>query len=213
MTGDSSRTEPIDESRRSLLKSGALVSSGFALGLGEGTGTVAADGEVARDGDGNSMNLADVGFLQLMAYHHRGGIEAAQLVGERTAHEQLRQFAETVVRSQRRGIQRIEGILADAGIEPGDLLRADLDDVREFLSAIPGQPTASEIAYLESLEGPDFDLRFIERFTYHHSGAIQLSQRVLQAGESPVVADLAEEIIAGQLEEIVKMYQWYLEWV
>ena len=212
MTEDDAANEPVDESRRTVLKTGALASSGLALGIG-GIATGAADEEVARDGDGNPMNLADVSFLQLMAYHHRGAIELASLVPERTAHEQLRAFAEEAIAMQREEVAEIEGILADTGIEPGDALRADLDDVRGFLTSIPGQPEANEVAYLESLEGPDFDLRFIERFTYHHSGAIQLSQRVLQEGQSPVVADLAEEIIEMQLEEIVQMYRWYLEWV
>ncbi|WP_436346440.1 DUF305 domain-containing protein [Natronorubrum sp. FCH18a] len=212
MTRTADSNEPDDQSRRTLLKTGALASSGLALGLG-GAVSGAADEPVAHDEDGNPLNLADVTFLQLMAYHHRGGIELAELVPERTDHDQLREMARMAIEMQTQEIEEIEGILADAGIEPGRVLRADLDDVRGFVTAIPGQPEVNELAYLESLEGRQFDLRFIERFTYHHSGAIQLSQRLLREGQSPVVAELAEGIIEMQLEEIVQLYGWYLEWV
>lgn len=200
-----------DASRRSVLKNGTLASAGLALGL-SGSTPAAADRESASV-DGTPLNLADVTFLQLMAYHHRGAIELASLAPERTTRQPLREFAEEAIAMQREEINEIETLLADAGIEPGRVLEADLDEVRMLVTAIPGNPTPNELAYLERLEGQRFDLRFIERFAAHHSGAIQLSRLVLREGQSPEVERMAREIIETQLEEIVQQYRWYLNWV
>ncbi|WP_226480178.1 DUF305 domain-containing protein [Natrinema amylolyticum] len=210
-----------DASRRSFLQTGTLASAGLALGLsGAAPAAATDDGPTGTDGliesDGSratELNLADVGFLQLMAYHHRGGIEAASLVPERTNHDALAEFAESVIEAQRQGIARIERLLVEAGLEPGPLLEIDLDAVRDMVTSIPGNLRPNELAYLRSLEGTEFDLRFIEKFANHHSGAIQLSQLVLREGQSPAVEAMATDIIETQQSEIVEMYTWYLEWV
>lgn len=210
-----------DASRRTFLQSGTLVSAGLALGLSGAAPAAAMDDKTTETdetagADGScatGLNLADVGFLQLMAYHHRNGIEAAALVAERTNHESLARFAERVIEAQRQGIARIERLLAEAGIEPGHLLEIDLDAVRDMVTAIPGTLRPNELAYLRGLEGTAFDLRFVEKFTNHHSGAIQLSQLVLQEGQSPAVERMATDIIDTQQSQIVQLYRWYLEWV
>ncbi|AEH37113.1 DUF305 domain-containing protein [Halopiger xanaduensis] len=212
MSDDTNSDETHDATRRSVLRNGPLASAGLALGLA-GTAPAAADSKGTRSAaSGSDLNLADVTFLQTMAYHHRGGIEAAQLVPERTGHDALREFSQTVIRNQRQGIDRIERILTDAGLEPGQLLEVDLDAVRDLVTSIPGNLRPNELAYLRTLEGTAFDLRFVERFANHHSGAIQLSQLVLQEGQSPAVEEMATDIIDAQRADIVQMYRWYLDW-
>ncbi|QCS41731.1 DUF305 domain-containing protein [Natrinema versiforme] len=210
-----------DASRRSFLQTGTLASAGLALGLSGAAPAAATGGDSTGSdetpaGDAASdteLNLADVGFLQLMAYHHRGGIEAASLVPERTNHDALAEFAETVLEGQREGLVRIESILAEAGIEPEHLLEADLDAVRDMVTSIPGNLRPNELAYLQRLEGTTFDLRFIETFANHHRGAIQLSHLVLREGQSPAVEAMANDIVETQQAQIARMYAWYLDWV
>lgn len=202
-----------DKSRRSFMKLGALASGGLTLGTA-GTGTALGEetaGEVT--GEETSLNLADVTFLQLMAYHHRGAVEMAELAEDRTDRDELLTFAEDAINMQQEEVEQMKSILAEAGIEPGQVLDQDLDDVRTYVTAIPGEPEPNELTDLEMLNGEEFDLRFIELFTYHHSGAVQLSRQVLDEGRSPAVADLAEGIIDMQVGEITKMYEWYLDWV
>lgn len=71
-------------SRRSILKTGALASGGLAFGLSATSSAAVASDEDEEDVDENSLNLADITFLQLLIYHHRSGIELAQLVPDRT---------------------------------------------------------------------------------------------------------------------------------
>lgn len=205
-------TEATDESsRRSFLKAGALASGGLALGLSGGSGVAAGHGDENADGK-NSLNLADVTFLQMMAYHHRGAVELAGLASERTDREELLEFAEMAIEAQSDEIEQIRTMLRDAGINPGEVLDVDLDTVRGLVSNIPGMFKANELAHLRSLEGTEFDLTFIDIFTYHHRGAIILSKEVLTHGQSPGVEQLANGIIDAQKSQIIRMYRWYLDW-
>lgn len=202
-----------NSSRRTFLKAGALTSTGLAVGVPGAITPAVANDEQVTSADDQPLNLADITYLQLLAYHHRGAIELARLVPDRTDHQELADFAEMVIEAQLEGIERIKTILSDAGIEPGPVLDVDLDEIRGFISSIPGNPEPNELAYLGALEGQEFDLQFINVFSNHHRGAIQLSQSVLQEGESERVAEMAKEVIQTQQEEIIQMYEWYLDWV
>lgn len=199
-------------SRRSFMKLSTLASGGLALGMA-GSGTVAGAQTGDGDADGTQLNLADVAFLQVMAYHHRGAVEMAELAEDRTDREELLDFADQAIAHQQEEVDEMKTLLEDAGIDPGQVLDYDLDDVRGYVTAIPGEPEPNELTYLETLSDEDFNLRFIELFTYHHSGAVQLSKQVLQQGQSDEVAELAEEIMEMQIGEITQMYEWYLDWI
>jgi uncharacterized protein (DUF305 family) len=138
------------------MKSGALASTGLALGMSGATPTLAAtENENRDDVDTGDLNLADVTFLQLMAYHHHGAIEIAELADERTDREELLDLAEMEIDHQAEELEEIEEILSDAGIDPGQVLEADLDDIRGLVTAIPGNPKPNELADLRRLEGEE----------------------------------------------------------
>ncbi|UHQ99278.1 DUF305 domain-containing protein (plasmid) [Natrinema zhouii] len=214
MTQNEDQYETVDDNlfRRSVLKTGMLTSSGLALGL-SGATPVSAGEESTGAKDTQDLNLADVSYLQLLAYHHRSAIQMGEMALERVEHQELHEFLEMSIQKQTEGIQRIKDILSDAGIDPGEALDINLDDIRVLVTAIPGEPKPNELAYLESLEGEEFDLRFLEVFPYHHHGAIQMSKEVMKECGSTEVEKLANNTIETQLEGITQMYQWYLEWI
>lgn len=211
MTHDHKLGNP-ESTRRTFLSMGGLASTGLVLGVPSTEATADQDATDAHLEE-TQLNLADVTFLQLMAYHHRAALEIAELAQERTDREELLDLAQLEIDHQQQEIDEMKGILSEAGIDPGRVLGVDLDDVRTMVTAIPGNPKPNELADLRSRAGEAFDLRFIELFTYHHSGAIQLSQQVIHEGQSQEVTELAEEIIEMQRGMILEMYRWYIEWV
>ncbi|MFC4987350.1 DUF305 domain-containing protein [Saliphagus infecundisoli] len=214
MMEDGHQNAVVDNSlfRRSFLKTGTLTSSGLALGL-SGTAPVSAGDEENGDGDSEGLNLADVSYLQLLAYHHRSAIQIGEMALNRAEHQELRNFLEQSINNQIEGLEKIKSILSDAGIDPGCVLDIDLEDVRVLITGIPGEPKPNERAYLKTLEGEEFDLRFLEIFPYHHRGAVQLSKVVLREGRSAEVEQLAQNTIETQIEGITQMYQWYINWI
>lgn len=207
------------ESRRSFLRTGALLGGAAALGgagSAPGLGASEEDGETSanesEDGDATDaageidLSDADLAFVQEMIPHHRGALAMARLVPERSDREELRELAPEMIEAQREQIGRMEAILLEAEVD------YETDDVPES-SEIPGMPSADGMAVLRELEGEEFDATFINLMTAHHRGAVILARRRLEASGSDRIQDLARRIVAAQLSEIHTMYEWYVDWM
>ncbi|RQH02023.1 DUF305 domain-containing protein [Natrarchaeobius oligotrophus] len=65
---------------------------------------------------------------------------------------------------------------------------------------------------LRRAENEEFDCLFAEHMIRHHEGAVAMSEHVLDEGESERVADLSDDIIDAQQEEIELMEEWRDDW-
>ena len=154
-----------------------------------------------------SFNDADIEFIQGMMPHHEQATEMAMLVEERTERDELREFAAKIIDDQTGEIDEMRAMLAAAGAdEDGGMGGMDTggDD--------GGMMDDSEMAELEGLSGDEFDVAFLDAMTRHHQGAIEMAQQVLEDGENPQVAELANRIIEAQQAEIEQMAAWREEW-
>lgn len=58
----------------------------------------------------------------------------------------------------------------------------------------------------------DYDLRFIDSMIFHHQGAVNMAEEVLQKSQRPEMKQLAQNIITAQKQEIEQMKQWRKNW-
>ena len=65
---------------------------------------------------------------------------------------------------------------------------------------------------LRRAENEEFDCLFAEHMIRHHEGAVAMSEHILNEGESERIADLADDIIDAQQEEIELMEEWRNDW-
>lgn len=72
--------------------------------------------------------------------------------------------------------------------------------------------THDEKRELRRAEDEEFDCLFVEQMIAHHEGAVVMAEHVLEGGESQQVADLAEEVLETQQEEIETMEEWRDDW-
>ena len=161
------------------------------------------DGGNAGDAGGEAAgyNQADIDFLQAMIPHHEQAIEMAEMVEERTDRPELNELAGNVIESQTAEIDEIESMLEDAGEEAMDMADHGAMGMSQ-----------EELDELESLRGAKFDKMFSEMMIRHHEEAITMSRDVLDSGQSPDVADLAQGIIDEQQAEIQDLQTWLEEW-
>lgn len=156
----------------------------------------------ADQGSGSSLNEADRIFLQGMIPHHASAVEMAELVPDRTDRPELNDMAAEIIRTQRAEIDEMEAMLEDADAPVGDH-----GAEHEGMAGMGDDEPA-----LEDLEGVEFDLAFVAAMIEHHQGAVNAAQEVLDKGEDPEVAELAESIIATQQAEITQMEEWQTQW-
>lgn len=148
----------------------------------------------------NTYNQADVNYLESMIEHHRGAIEMAEKVSHHTDRAELTNISDQIIRVQRDEIEYMQQLIDESCVQP------DVDEDKHIA------PTQRQVDYLESLNGTEFDLIFINLMAAHHTDAEIESEIVLRKGESEKVKQLANEIIEAQTAEIEQMYGWYIKW-
>jgi len=173
--------------------------------------TLAACGSDRSSAGSAAFDDADVEFLQGMVPHHSQAVAMAELVPDRTDRPELNELAETIISTQNEEIEQMNTVLSDAGAEPveGGM---DHGGMTEGGMTMSGMMDDQQMQDLESAEGQDFELMFLDMMTAHHQGAIEAAEQVLDGGENPEVADLAEQIIEAQQAEIEQMATWKEQW-
>jgi uncharacterized protein (DUF305 family) len=155
------------------------------------------------------FNDADITFMQGMIGHHAQAIDMAKLAPDRAAHPELKQFADKIIADQSTEIDTMKRLLTQAGAEPP---AEGMQGMGHGGMAMPGMMDPQQMSQLQSLQGEQFDLRFLEMMTMHHQGAIEAAQQVLDNGQNAQVADLARQIIKAQQAEIEQMAAWRQQW-
>lgn len=157
-----------------------------------------------------SYNDADVAFLEGMIPHHRQAVEMAEMVPDRTDRPELVDLADDIIASQNEEIETMSGMLADAGVEPPPADGTGGHDAHDM--EMSGMMSAEQMEELTDLSGEAFDLRFTDMMIRHHQGAVEASEQVLEEGEHPEIAELAEQVIDEQQAEIRRMQDWQRQW-
>ena len=174
-----------------------------AAASASGTSSTAAASDAA-------YNAADIAFLRGMIPHHRGAIQMAELVPDRTDRPELNQLADEIVATQQPEIEQMEAMLADAG-EPASGAMEDMEGM-EGMSSMGGMMGEAQMSDLGDAEGAAFDLMFIDMMIAHHQGAIDAAEQVSDQGSNPQALALADEVIAAQQAEIDEMTEWRQTW-
>ena len=173
--------------------------------------TLAACGSAGSSAGNTAFNDANVEFLQGMVPHHSQAVEMAEMVPDRSDRPELNELADNIISSQNEEIEQMNSLLSDAGSEPveGGM---DHGDMAEDDMAMTGMMDDQQMQDLESSDGQDFEVMFLDMMSAHHQGAIEAAEQVLDGGENPDVADLADEIIQAQQSEIEQMNTWKEQW-
>jgi uncharacterized protein (DUF305 family) len=159
-----------------------------------------------RDASG-PRNGADVAFAQGMLAADDHATELVELVRDHTSRPELNRLADRVERSRGQEIGKVQGWLAGWGepVEPG----AGLDPELQLPAGVLSD---EQLDQLNQLKGARFDLAFVDAFTSHHRGVIELARRELQDGSLREVKDLARQVVAGRQAEIDELAGWKRAW-
>ncbi|MFF0909178.1 DUF305 domain-containing protein [Microbacterium enclense] len=190
----------------------AVVAVAFAIGRFTAFGATAAP---ARP----STTSADAGFARDMQVHHTQAVLMAMEIYRKTSDDELRALSYDIATAQSGQRGEMFGWLVEWGLpqtspQPlmtwmeasdehshGDTAALSQDE----LMAEMGMATDAEIAQLQEAEGRPADCLFLDLMIRHHQGAIPMAQAVIELGDEPRVAEVAQTIVTGQSAELDAM--------
>jgi uncharacterized protein (DUF305 family) len=183
------------EPKENQMKRRWLAATTAALAIAVAVGVTACGG---GDDSGASGNATDRAFVAGMIPHHEQAIEMAKMAQYEAQSQFVRGLADDIVAAQSEEIglmKRIDGELADDGVEVGDL-------------GMSGQMMGmeSQMSALESAH--PFDREFVDMMIAHHQGAIRMAQVEIEEGQNDQLVALANRIDAAQSNEIHEMNRY-----
>lgn len=147
---------------------------------------------------------ADVAFVHAMIAHHAQALEMTRLVPERTSREDVPLFAERIELSQQDEIDLMNRWLEEHSLAAPDEEHGHTGPDGE---PMPGMLTDEQMARLEAARGEEFDWLFLRAMHYHHAGAVQMVQDLLEGGDGrePLLWRLANDIDSDQRIEMSRI--------
>ena len=149
----------------------------------------------------DAFNTADQMFVTMMIPHHQQAIEMAdQILAKDGIDERVVALAEQIKAAQDPEIQTMRGWLEEWGV-PYDDSMSSMDGMDHG----GGMMSEDDMAALDAATGAEATRLFLEGMIAHHQGAVTMAEMVLDNGQNPDVAALAQQIIDGQTAEIATM--------
>lgn len=166
--------------------------------------TAVAVGSVVAVTQNNSSshNSADVMFAQMMIPHHEQAIELAEMALQpgRGTSVTITSLAQAIRVTQGTEVSQMNKLLLSWG---------ESAEMHGHESMMDGMVSASSMATLHNLTGPNFDAAWASAMVTHHRGAIAMARVVFDQGSNPEIRKLARHIIRVQRQEIATLAQEY----
>lgn len=166
-----------------------------------------ACGGGGREESSGPLNDADVAFAQGLLVADDHATEVVELVKDHTTRPELTQLAERTLTSRGEEMTKLQGWLGRWGkpVEPG----AGLDPETQVPA---GLLSDEQLNQLNAAKGQRFDLAFVDAFTSHHRGVVELAERELREGSLGEVKALARQVAEGRRGEIDELARWKQAW-
>ncbi|MEU9924103.1 DUF305 domain-containing protein [Streptomyces griseoluteus] len=162
---------------------------------GEANRTMSAEDAAEQRQDDNSPNTADRSYARMMIVHHTQALKMTELAPKRARSTQVKRIAERISAAQGPEISAMKGWLATNG--KGGTVHDH--------APMPGMATAAQLTELRAARGKAFDQLFLKLMIAHHEGAITMATDVKAQGNNIQIEEMADDVIAQQTSEIVRM--------
>ncbi|MFD4787037.1 DUF305 domain-containing protein [Streptomyces sp. NPDC058459] len=162
---------------------------------GEANRTMSAEDAARQRQDDNSPNAADRSYAHMMITHHAQALKMTQLVPARAQSTQVKRIAGRISAAQGPEISAMKGWLATYA----------KGGTAHHHGTMPGMATDAQLTELRAARGKAFDQLFLRLMIAHHDGAITMATGVKAQGNNVQIEEMADDVIAQQTSEIVRM--------
>ncbi|TGN81986.1 DUF305 domain-containing protein [Streptomyces bauhiniae] len=162
---------------------------------GEANRTMSAEDAAEQREDDNSPNAADRSYARMMIVHHTQALTMTELAPKRAESTQVKRIAERISAAQGPEISAMKGWLTT---------NAKGGTAHDH-GTMPGMATEAQLTELRAARGKAFDQLFLKLMIAHHEGAITMATDVKAQGNNIQIEEMADDVIAQQTSEIVRM--------
>lgn len=138
----------------------------------------------------------DAQFLDEMTVHHKQAVHMAKMADKKLSSSDVKKMNKKIMEDQQRDISR----MAKWKKELSSKSKAS-DDKHSGMN----MPMDMNMSEMSNLKGKDFDAKYLEMMSTHHSQAVGMVQKYLSDLSNPNVKSFAEKTAKIQGSEIEKM--------
>ncbi len=139
----------------------------------------------------------DAQFLDEMTMHHKQAVDMAKTADKKLSSSQVKKLNKKMMEDQKKEIARMDKWKKQVGSDK----TADMGEGHAGMN----MPMDMNMSEMKDLKGKDFDTKYLEMMSVHHSQAISMVQNYLSDLTNPEVKSFAEKIAKTQGLEIEKM--------
>ncbi len=143
----------------------------------------------------------EAGFARDMIMHHEQAVEMAFLIRDRTTDPVVKSMATDMILTQTNQMGQMMGWLDVWGL-PLTGPDRPMTWMGHGGGPMPGMASREEIDQLESLEGTEAEILFLQLMIRHHLGGVPMAEEILARSDNPVTDRMATSIINAQTIEV-----------
>ncbi|MGW3492874.1 DUF305 domain-containing protein [Streptomyces sp. NPDC001020] len=154
---------------------------------------------------------ADAGFARDMAVHHQQAVEMSFIVRDRTRNEEVRRLAYDIAQTQANQRGMLLGWL-----DLWNLPKVSSDPPMTWMgmggmasgkdgALMPGMATNTELKKLDTLNGRQAEILYLQLMTDHHKGGVHMAEGCVAKCTVGVEKRLAQGMVDAQRSEIELM--------
>jgi uncharacterized protein (DUF305 family) len=154
---------------------------------------------------------ADAGFARDMAVHHQQAVEMSYIVRDRTKNEEVRRLAYDIAQTQANQRGMLLGWLDLWGLPKVSadppmtwMGMGDMASGKDG-ALMPGMATNTELKKLDTLQGRQAEIFYLQLMTEHHKGGIHMAEGCVAKCTVGVEKKLAQGMVDAQQSEIELM--------
>ncbi|MER6380987.1 DUF305 domain-containing protein [Streptomyces sp. NPDC001250] len=191
----------------------AGAAAAVLVAAGAITYAVAEDSGASSQPTVPGAESADAGFARDMAVHHQQAVEMSYIVRDHTQNEEVRRLAYDIAQTQANQRGMLLGWLdlwqlPKVSAEP-PMSWMGMGDMPERGdgSLMPGMATDTELKKLQSLNGRQAEVLYLQLMTDHHKGGIHMAEGCVAKCTVDVEKRLAQGMVDAQQSELQVMAQ------
>jgi uncharacterized protein (DUF305 family) len=144
-------------------------------------------------------------FLDTMAMHHQMAMHMAGLVESRSASQELKDMAKTMMAEQEKEIAQLKGWKEQWYAGKPEAMNMKMPGMPESMKGMSGDK-------LMSAKGEQFDRMFVDMMSQHHKGAIKMAQTAGPKLQHAEVKEFANKLVDMQKKEVAHMAEMKKSW-